>query len=813
MPTFSRSLEQSLHRALALANERHHEYATLEHLLLALIEDQDAAAVMRACNVDLEKLRRSLVAYLESELDNLVTDGAEDSKPTAGFQRVIQRAVIHVQSSGREEVTGANVLIAIFAERESHAAYFLQEQDMTRYDAVNYISHGIAKRPGMSEARPVRGSDEENEGKSGDEQKKKGDALDAYCVNLNKKAREGKIDPLIGRDAEISRTIQVLCRRSKNNPLFVGDAGVGKTAIAEGLARRIVHGEVPEVLRNATVFALDMGTLLAGTRYRGDFEERLKQVIKELEAYPGAILFIDEIHTVIGAGATSGGAMDASNLLKPALSSGTVRCMGSTTYKEYRQYFEKDRALVRRFQKIDVNEPTIPDAIEILKGLKPYFEEYHKLRYTNDAIKAAVELSSRYIHDRKLPDKAIDVIDESGAAQMLLPENRRKRTIGIKEIETTIATMARIPPKSVSKDDAEVLQHLNDTLRRVVYGQDKAIEALAASIKLARAGLREPEKPIGCYLFSGPTGVGKTEVARQLAATLGVEMIRFDMSEYMERHTISRLIGAPPGYVGFDQGGLLTDGVDQHPHCVLLLDEIEKAHPDLFNVLLQIMDHGKLTDHNGKQVDFRNVILIMTTNAGASDMAKAAFGFTRQKREGDDMEAINRLFAPEFRNRLDSIITFAHLSPEIISQVVEKFVMQLEAQLADRAVTIELTNEATRWLIANGYDELMGARPMARVIQEYIKKPLADELLFGRLKSGGHVRVMVVTDESGNSKLGFDYPDGPVTPRAEKLPEPRRVKKRRASPRRKPSSSSNGGGGDQPPRRGGPTPKVPLVKA
>jgi ATP-dependent Clp protease ATP-binding subunit ClpA len=702
------------------------------------------------------------------------------------------------------------VLVAIFAERESHAAYFLQEQDMTRYDAVNYISHGIAKRPGMSEARPVRGSDEENDSKSGDEQKKKGDALDAYCVNLNKKARDGKIDPLIGRDAEISRTIQVLCRRSKNNPLFVGDAGVGKTAIAEGLARRIVHGEVPDVLRNATVFALDMGTLLAGTRYRGDFEERLKQVIKELEAYPGAILFIDEIHTVIGAGATSGGAMDASNLLKPALSSGTVRCMGSTTYKEYRQYFEKDRALVRRFQKIDVNEPSVPDAIEILKGLKPYFEEYHKLRYTNDAIKAAVELSARYIHDRKLPDKAIDVIDESGAAQMLLPENRRKRTIGIKEIETTIATMARIPPKAVSKDDAEVLRHLNDTLKRVVYGQDKAIEALGASIKLARAGLREPEKPIGCYLFSGPTGVGKTEVARQLAATLGVEIIRFDMSEYMERHTISRLIGAPPGYVGFDQGGLLTDGVDQHPHCVLLLDEIEKAHPDLFNVLLQIMDHGKLTDHNGKQVDFRNVILIMTTNAGASDMAKAAFGFTRQKREGEDMEAINRLFAPEFRNRLDSIITFAHLSPEVISKVVEKFVMQLEAQLADRAVTIELTDEATRWLIANGYDELMGARPMARVIQEHIKKPLADEVLFGRLKSGGHVRVVVTTNENGRTELGFEYLDGPVTPRPEKLPEPRRAKKRKSSPRRKPPGG--GPGGNSPPRRGS-VPKVPLVKA
>src|SRR5712692_7887904 len=728
MPTFSRSLEQSLHRALALANERHHEYATLEHLLLALIDDQDAAAVMRACNVDLDKLRRSLTAYLESELENLVSDGNEDSKPTAGFQRVIQRAVI-------------------------------------------YISQGIAKRPGMSEARPVRGSDEDTDAKPGDETKKKGDALEAYCINLNKKAREGRIDPLIGREAEINRTIQVLCRRQKNNPLFVGEAGVGKTAIAEGLARRIVHGEVPDVLKNATVFALDMGTLLAGTRYRGDFEERLKQVIKELEAYPGAILFIDEIHTVIGAGATSGGAMDASNLLKPALASGTVRCIGSTTYKEYRQYFEKDRALVRRFQKIDINEPTVPDAIEILKGLKPYFEDYHKLKYTAEAIKAAVELSARYIHDRKLPDKAIDVIDESGAAQMLLPESRRKKTIGIKEIETTIATMARIPPKTVSKDDAEVLLHLESTLKRVVYGQEKAIDALAASIKLARAGLREPEKPIGCYLFSGPTGVGKTEVAKQLAALLGVELIRFDMSEYMERHTVSRLIGAPPGYVGFDQGGLLTDGVDQHPHCVLLLDEVEKAHPDLFNVLLQIMDHGKLTDHNGKQVDFRNVILIMTTNAGASDLAKAAYGFTRTKRQGDDVEAINRLFAPEFRNRLDSIITFNHLTPEIIAKVVEKFVLQLEAQLADRDVTIELSEEAAKWLIERGYDQQMGARPMARVIQEHIKKPLADEVLFGKLKNGGHVRVVVIKEESGEGdagdkaaqdELGFEFLEGPV---------------------------------------------------
>src|SRR5580765_6486238 len=580
MPTFSRSLEQSLHRALAIANERHHEYATLEHLLLALLDDQDAAAVMRACNVDLDKLRRSLTAYLESELENLVSDGNEDSKPTAGFQRVIQRAVIHVQSSGREEVTGSNVLVAIFAERESHAAYFLQEQDMTRYDAVNYISHGIAKRPGMSESRPVRGAEEETDTKSGEEPKKKGDALEAYCINLNKKAREGKIDPLIGREAEISRTIQVLCRRQKNNPLFVGDAGVGKTAIAEGLARRIVNGEVPEVLRNATVFALDMGTLLAGTRYRGDFEERLKQVVKEVEAYPGAILFIDEIHTVIGAGATSGGAMDASNLLKPALAAGVLRCIGSTTYKEYRQYFEKDRALVRRFQKIDVSEPTPADSIKILMGIKSYFENYHKLRYTADAIRAAVELSAKYINDRKLPDKAIDVIDELGASQMLLPESRRKKVVNVRDVEEIVAKIARIPAKSVSKDDAEALKTLEADLGRVVYGQDAAIHALSSAIKLERAGLRQPEMPLGSYLFSGPTGVGKTEVAKQLAKIMGVEFLRFDMSEYMERHTVSRLIGAPPGYVGFDQGGLLTDGVDQHPHCVLLLDEIEKAHGD-----------------------------------------------------------------------------------------------------------------------------------------------------------------------------------------------------------------------------------------
>jgi ATP-dependent Clp protease ATP-binding subunit ClpA len=773
MPSFSRNLEQTLHRALAVANERHHEYATLEHLLLSLTEDNDAAAVLRACSVDIELLRKNLRDYIDQELDNLVSDGREDAKPTAGFQRVIQRAVIHVQSSGREEVTGANVLVAIFAERESHAAYFLQEQDMTRYDAVNYISHGIAKRPGLSDpSKSPRGVDEEEsrevKDKDQSDSKKKEGALDAYCVNLNKKAREGRIDPLIGREAEVMRTIQVLCRRHKNNPLLVGDPGVGKTAIAEGLARKIVKNEVPEVLADATVFALDMGTLLAGTRYRGDFEERLKQVMKEIENHKKAILFIDEIHTVIGAGATSGGAMDASNLLKPALAQGTLRCIGSTTYKEYRQYFEKDRALVRRFQKIDINEPSVADSIEIMKGLKPYFEEFHKVRYTAEAVKAAVELSARYIHDRKLPDKAIDVIDETGASQMLVPENKRKKTIGIKEIEATIATMARIPPKTVSKDDAEVLEHLTDTLKRVVYGQEQAIEALTSAIKLARAGLRDGEKPIGSYLFCGPTGVGKTEVARQLALSLGVELVRFDMSEYMERHTVSRLIGAPPGYVGFDQGGLLTDAIDQHPHCVLLLDEIEKAHPDLFNILLQVMDHGKLTDHNGKQIDFRNVILIMTTNAGAADMARSAFGFTRTRRQGEDIEAINHMFAPEFRNRLDAIVTFGHLPREVITKIVDKFVIQLEAQLADRNVTIELTDEARNWLVENGYDEHMGARPMARVIQQTIKTPLADEVLFGRLKNGGTVRVVVTSDEDDVKKLGFVYPEGPVLPRPER---------------------------------------------
>src|SRR5690349_16875360 len=712
---------------------------------------------MKACSVDLDELKARVTEYLDNELSSLFVKGSTDAQPTTGFQRVIHRAVVHVQSSGREEVTGANVLVAIFAERESHAAFFLQEQEMTRFDAVQYISHGIAKRPGMSEPRHVRGVDEEGGSDKPDEKKQPQDALNTYCVNLNKKAKSGRIDPLIGRESEVLRTIQVLCRRQKNNPLFVGDPGVGKTAIAEGLARKIVNGDVPEVLKDSTIFALDMGALLAGTRYRGDFEERLKAVMKEVENFPGAILFIDEIHTVIGAGATSGGAMDASNLLKPALQSGTVRCIGSTTYKEYRQHFEKDRALVRRFQKIDIKEPTVEDSIEILKGLKPVFEEYHKLKYTNDAIKAAVELSAKYINDRKLPDKAIDVIDETGASQMLVPENKRKKKITVKEVEATVATMARIPPKTITKSDAEVLANIDKDLKRLVFGQDKAIDALASTIKLSRAGLREPEKPIGCYLFSGPTGVGKTEVARQLARSLAIELIRFDMSEYMERHTVSRLLGAPPGYVGFDQGGLLTDAIDQHPHAVLLLDEIEKAHPDLFNVLLQVMDHGKLTDHNGKQVDFRNVILIMTTNAGAADMAKPAIGFGRETRTGEDTEAITRMFTPEFRNRLDATIGFASLAPETVAKVVDKFIMQLEAQLADRQVSIELSDAARDFLAKRGFDPLNGARPLARVIQEHIKKPLAEELLFGKLEKGGVVRVDVV-----DGQLTFAYqPGGP----------------------------------------------------
>jgi len=767
VPSFSTTLEQAIHGALALANAHRHELATLEHLLLALIDEPDASRVMQACSVDLDLLRKTLVDFIDDDLATLVTDvEGSEAVPTAAFQRVIQRAAIHVQSSGRSEVTGANVLVAIFAERESNAAFFLQEQDMTRYDAVNFIAHGVAKDPAYAEAQPVTGADEPTETPKAEPGEAKDSALAKYCVDLNAKARKGEVDPLIGREAEVERCIQVLCRRRKNNPLLVGEPGVGKTAIAEGLARKIVDGETPAILAHATIFSLDMGALLAGTRYRGDFEERLKAVVKEMEDHPDAILFIDEIHTVIGAGATSGGAMDASNLLKPALQGGKLRCMGSTTYTEYRQHFDKDRALSRRFQKIDVNEPSVEDSVKILMGLKPYFEEHHDLRYTHDAIRAAVELAARYIHDRKLPDKAIDVIDEAGAAQHLLADSKRRKTIGPREIEAVVAKIARIPPKTVSKGDSEVLRDLEKSLKRVVFGQDQAIEALASAIKLARAGLREPEKPIGNYLFAGPTGVGKTEVAKQLADTLGVELLRFDMSEYMEKHAVSRLIGAPPGYVGFDQGGMLTDGVDQHPHCVLLLDEMEKAHPDVYNILLQVMDHGKLTDHNGRSVDFRNVILIMTTNAGATELAREAIGFGRDRRNGEDTAAIERTFTPEFRNRLDAVISFAPLSKAVILKVVEKFVMQLEAQLLDRGVHIELTPEAAAWLGDKGYDDKMGARPLGRVIQEHIKKPLAEELLFGRLIKGG---VVVVEVNDGAIVLRIEKP---VQPRLTGLKPP-----------------------------------------
>ncbi|NNC38162.1 MAG: ATP-dependent Clp protease ATP-binding subunit ClpA [Acidimicrobiales bacterium] len=737
MASFSPVLEETIHKALSYASERKQELATLEHLLLALIDDKDAAAVMTACDVELEPLRADLTRYLDEDLASLVVEDFEEARPTAGFHRVIQRAVIHVQSSGREEVTGANALIALFNERESHAVYFLQERDMTRYDAVNYISHGISKN-GETENRPILGAGQDE---ASDPGKPKEDPLESYCVNLNEKAKEGGIDPLIGREAEVERCIQVLSRRRKNNPLLVGDPGVGKTAIAEGIARQIVNGKTPDVLKDATIFSLDMGALLAGTRYRGDFEERLKAVMKKLTETEGAVLFIDEIHTIIGAGATSGGAMDASNLLKPALQSGKLRCMGSTTYKEYRQHFEKDRALARRFLKIDVTEPTVEDSIKILTGLKSYFEKFHKVSYTQEAIKGAVDLSVRHIRDRKLPDKAIDVIDEAGAYQKLLPKNKRKKTIGIKDVEAVISKIARVPPKTVSRDDAKVLKTLGADLRRVVFGQDEAIEQVSSAVKLSRAGLREPNKPIGSYLFSGPTGVGKTEVAKQLAEALGLELLRFDMSEYMERHTVSRLLGAPPGYVGYDQGGLLTDQVNQNPHSILLLDEIEKAHPDVFNILLQVMDNGTLTDANGREVDFRNVILIMTTNAGAADAARAEIGFGRGTKSDEDEKAIKRLFTPEFRNRLDAVVRFAPLDEDSISKVVDKFVIQLEAQLADRQILFEVSSAANKWLAAKGYDRKFGARPLSRAIQEHIKKPLADEILFGKLKKGGLVKV------------------------------------------------------------------------
>ena len=734
----SRELEETLRRAMSNAASCSHEFATLEHLLLALTEDSDALEVLHACNVDIDELVKKLAEFIEIELASIVDpDGNVDVQPTASFQRVIQRAIIHTQSSGREVATGANVLVSIFSERESHAVWFLKSLNMTRLDAVSFISHGADSSVAKNQTEDQAGETIGEDGK---------DPLSQFAVNLIAKAAAGRIDPLIGRSRELDRTIQVLCRRTKNNPLYVGDPGVGKTAIAEGLALRIFDGNVPDVLATAVIYSLDMGQLLAGTRYRGDFEERLKAVMKAVADDENAILFIDEIHTVIGAGATSGGAMDASNLLKPALQEGTLRCIGSTTYKEYRGHFEKDRALVRRFQKIDVAEPTIPDTIKILNGLKSRYEDHHKVRFTGAALKTAVDLSARYINDRKLPDKAIDVIDEAAAAQNLLPPSRRRQTIGQKEIEATVATMARIPSKHVSRDDKAVLASLETDLKRMVFGQDPAITALASAIKLSRAGLRDAEKPVGNYLFSGPTGVGKTEVARQLAETLGIKLMRFDMSEYMERHTVSRLIGAPPGYVGFDQGGLLTDAVDQTPHAVLLLDEIEKAHPDLFNILLQVMDHGKLTDNNGKIVDFRNVILIMTTNAGAQELSKSAIGFNRTHNEGADIEAIEKMFTPEFRNRLDAIIPFAPLGKDVIRLVVDKFIMQLDAQLADRNVEIELSEAAMNWLAERGYDAKYGARPLARVVQEHIKKPLADEMLFGGLVGGGLVFVDVADD-------------------------------------------------------------------
>jgi len=718
MASFSPVLEETIHRALTYATERKHELATLEHLLLALLDDGDAAGVITACDVDIEALRADITQYLNDDLESLIVEDFEEARPTAGFHRVIQRAVIHVQSSGREEVTGANALVALFAERESHAVYFLQERDMTRYDAVNYISHGISKNGTPSVSKPANGS----EGDAAGADAKKQDPLDAYCVE---------------------RCIMVLSRRRKNNPLLVGDPGVGKTAIAEGIARKIIEDDVPAVLQDAIIYSLDMGALLAGTRYRGDFEERLKQVMTRLQEVDGAVLFIDEIHTIIGAGATSGGAMDASNLLKPALQSGKLRCMGSTTYQEYRQHFEKDRALSRRFLKVDVTEPTPEDAVKILMGLKSYFEEFHKVKYTAEAIQGAVDLAVRHITDRKLPDKAIDVIDEAGARQKLVDEKKRKKTIGIKEIEYVISKIARIPPKSISRDDEKALKSLEGDIKRMVFGQDKAIEQVASAVKLARAGLREPNKPIGSYLFAGPTGVGKTEVAKQLAMTQGLELLRFDMSEYMERHTVSRLIGAPPGYVGYDQGGQLTDAVNQNPHAVLLLDEIEKAHPDIYNILLQVMDNGFLTDANGRKVDFRNVILIMTTNAGAADAQKSEIGFGRGLKTDEADAAIKKLFTPEFRNRLDAVIPFAALMPEHIARVVDKFVIQLEAQLADRKIMFELSKGANLWLAKKGYDKRFGARPLGRTIQEYIKKPLADEILFGKLKRGGLVKVGV----------------------------------------------------------------------
>ena len=738
----SQELEFSLNAAFQEAREKRHEYITVEHLLTALLDNPSAARVIRACGGSIDDLRRNLVNFLRESVPSLPPDSETDTQPTLGFQRVIQRAVLHVQGVGKKEVTGANVLVAIFGEKDSHAVYFLHKQNISRFDVVNFISHGISKVPG--ESQPELPAPEEGEDGTVAPERS---PLDIFTVNLNERARAGKIDPLIGRDHEVQRTIQILCRRRKNNPLYVGEAGVGKTAIAEGLAKKIVEGDVPEILLRSTIYSLDMGALLAGTKYRGDFEKRLKAVLHHLKKHENAVLFIDEIHTIIGAGAASGGAMDASNLLKPALSSGELKCIGSTTYQEYRGIFEKDRALSRRFQKIDVNEPSVDETVQILKGLKSRFEQHHGVKYTSPALHAAAELSARYINDRFLPDKAIDVIDEAGASVHLLPASKRKKTIGVSEIEEIVAKIARIPPKSVSSSDMKALRTLERDLKLVVFGQNAAIDALTTSIKMSRSGLGSPDKPIGSYLFSGPTGVGKTEVTRQLAKVLGLELIRFDMSEYMERHTVSRLIGAPPGYVGFDQGGLMTDAIHKHPHAVLLLDEIEKAHPDVYNLLLQVMDHGTLTDNNGRKADFRNIIIVMTTNAGAEQMSRTSMGFTKQNHAGDDVEAVKRMFSPEFRNRLDAIIPFKPLDEQTIVSVVDKFILELEDQLEERKVSIELDDAARRWLAKHGYEPAMGARPMARLIREKIKKPLADELLFGRLAEGGEVHVTTKDDE------------------------------------------------------------------
>ena len=736
----SRELEDSLNNAFKEARSQNHEFMTVEHLLLALMTNDGVIEVLKACGSDLDSLKTDLTAFLDETTPLLPPDDERDTQPTLGFQRVLQRAVFHVQSSGKQEVNGLNVLVAIFSEQESQAVYFLKKQDISRLEIVNYISHGISKIEGPTPEHDDASDEESHEAPSAS-------PLEQFASNLNELAMAGKIDPLIGRKEEVERTIQILCRRRKNNPLFVGEAGVGKTALAEGLAKRIVDGEVPDVLKAFVIYSLDLGALLAGTKYRGDFEKRLKAVLKQLKVEENAVLFIDEIHTIIGAGAASGGAMDASNLLKPVLATSELKCIGSTTYQEYRGIFEKDRALARRFQKIDVPEPTVEECIQILAGLKSRFEEHHNVRYTHQALRSAAELSERYINDKHLPDKAIDVIDEAGASQILLPVSKRKKTIGVRDIEAIVAKIARIPAKSVSSDDKELLRSLENNLKLVIYGQDKAVDSLSSAIKLSRSGLGNTEKPIASFLFAGPTGVGKTEVTRQLARILGIELIRFDMSEYMEQHTVSRLIGAPPGYVGFDQGGLLTEAINKHPHAVLLLDEIEKAHPDVFNVLLQVMDHGTLTDNNGRKADFRNVIFVMTTNAGADKLNRSSIGFQNQDNSTDAMETIKKVFTPEFRNRLDSIIQFNQLGPDMIGRVVDKFIFEFEAQLEEKGVSLTVDDEARTWIAIKGYDPKMGARPMARIIQEHLKRPMAEELLFGRLTHGGALNITVVNDE------------------------------------------------------------------